>query len=311
MAGTPLIGADCDERGRGQRVLEVWVGEQRYDFDDDVVVTIGRADTCSIQIDDHRISRRHLEARCEDGYWRLVDQGSANGTFAAGRRIHDVELRQALDVYLADPDTGILVQLCPQGPTETIRVDAPEGSAYALRIGRARDNDIVLDDTLSSRYHAELIPRGERAEIRDCGSANGTKVNGKIVDRAEVGPGDMVEIGDTTLRVVQSSNRLVLEVVAQGVTLHGDGRNHTPAADSTTPPPDLPAVTDRERELLALVAGGASDKQIAAVLFISVTTVRSHLDRIQQKTGRRKRADLTRLAYELGVEPLSPAAYSG
>ena len=66
---------------------------------------------------------------------------------------------------------------------------------------------------------------------------------------------------------------------------------------------EVPAVTRRERDLLALVAGGASDKEIAETLFISIATVRSHLDRIQQKTGRRKRADLTRLAFELGVTP--------
>ena len=70
-------------------------------------------------------------------------------------------------------------------------------------------------------------------------------------------------------------------------------------------------MTERERELLALVAGGASDKEIAAALFIGVTTVRSHLDRIQQKTGRRKRADLTRLAFELGIEPRAAAAAAG
>jgi pSer/pThr/pTyr-binding forkhead associated (FHA) protein len=293
-------------------VLEVWVGDERFDFDDEEVVTIGRAESCRVRIDDHRISRRHLEVRCEDGYWRLVDLASANGTFASGRRIQDIELRQALNVALADPDSGIVVQLCPQGPTETLRVMPPEGSAYAMRIGRARDNDVVLEDTLASRYHAELIPRGARAEIRDCGSANGTRVNGEAVDRAEVILGDLVEIGDTTLRVTEASNRLILEVVAQGATQHGNETDRTPTPSPTAAPTEpVPTVTDRERELLALVAGGASDKQIAAAMFISVTTVRSHLDRIQLKTGRRKRADLTRLAFELGVQPESVAARPG
>lgn|GEM_PF-1463315 len=292
-------------------MLEVWVGETRFDFDDDEVITIGRAEGCSVRIDDHRISRRHLEARCEDGYWRLTDLGSANGTFASGRRIKEVEVRQALEVALADPDSGITLHLCPQGPTETLRVDAPQGSAYAIRIGRASDNDVVLEGTLASRYHAELIPRGTRAEIRDCGSANGTRVNGAQVDRAEVSPGDLVEIGDTTLRVTQGSNRLILEVVAQGATLHANQNDR-----ATTPTPvntaeAVPAVTERERQLLALVAGGASDKEIATALFIGITTVRSHLDRIQQKTGRRKRADLTRLAFELGVQPQSADSFTG
>ena len=60
------------------------------------------------------------------------------------------------------------------------------------------------------------------------------------------------------------------------------------------------APTDREREILRLVAEGDTDADIAQRLFISVSTVRSHLDRIRDKTGRRRRADLTRLALEVG-----------
>ena len=52
----------------------------------------------------------------------------------------------------------------------------------------------------------------------------------------------------------------------------------------------------RERELVVLVAQGLTDAQIAVQLYISIRTVRSHLDRIRDKTGCRRRADLTRLA---------------
>jgi len=55
-------------------------------------------------------------------------------------------------------------------------------------------------------------------------------------------------------------------------------------------------LSPRERELVTLVARGRSDAQIAAELYISIRTVRSHLDRIRDKTGCRRRADLTRLA---------------
>ena len=57
----------------------------------------------------------------------------------------------------------------------------------------------------------------------------------------------------------------------------------------------------RERELVALVAQGRSDAQIAAELYISIRTVRSHLDRIGDKTGCRRRVDLTRLALSTGL----------
>jgi DNA-binding CsgD family transcriptional regulator len=67
------------------------------------------------------------------------------------------------------------------------------------------------------------------------------------------------------------------------------------------PGPPRPAqrpgkLSARERELVTLVAQGCTDAQIAAKLYISIRTVRSHLDRIRDKTGCRRRADLTRLA---------------
>jgi len=61
------------------------------------------------------------------------------------------------------------------------------------------------------------------------------------------------------------------------------------------------ALSAREQELVTLVAQGCTDAQIAAQLFISIRTVRSHLDRIRDKTGCRRRADLTRLALSIGL----------
>jgi predicted ATPase/DNA-binding CsgD family transcriptional regulator len=60
-------------------------------------------------------------------------------------------------------------------------------------------------------------------------------------------------------------------------------------------------LSPREQELVMLVAQGHTDAQIAAQLYLSVRTVRSHLDRIRDKTGYRRRADLTRLALQTGL----------
>jgi predicted ATPase/DNA-binding CsgD family transcriptional regulator len=65
--------------------------------------------------------------------------------------------------------------------------------------------------------------------------------------------------------------------------------------------PGLEALSPRERELVTLVAQGNTDAQIAGQLYISVRTVSSHLDRIRDKTGCRRRADLTRLALRAGL----------
>ena len=71
-----------------------------------------------------------------------------------------------------------------------------------------------------------------------------------------------------------------------------------PAAQAAQGPVRLSA---RERELVTLVAQGRTNAQIAAQLYISIRTVRSHLDRIRDKTGCRRRADLTRLALTAGL----------
>jgi predicted ATPase/DNA-binding CsgD family transcriptional regulator len=64
---------------------------------------------------------------------------------------------------------------------------------------------------------------------------------------------------------------------------------------------DAAKLSARERELVTLVAQGATNAQIAAQLYISVRTVSSHLERIRDKTGCRRRADLTRLALTAGL----------
>lgn len=60
-------------------------------------------------------------------------------------------------------------------------------------------------------------------------------------------------------------------------------------------------LSGRERELVVLVARGQTDAEMAKQLFISVSTVRTHLDRIRDKSGCRRRADLTRLALQEGI----------
>ncbi len=72
-----------------------------------------------------------------------------------------------------------------------------------------------------------------------------------------------------------------------------------PQPPSAAPGPER--LSPRELELVTLVARGHTDAQIADQLFISVRTVSSHLDRIRDKTGCRRRADLTRLALRAGL----------
>ncbi len=73
-------------------------------------------------------------------------------------------------------------------------------------------------------------------------------------------------------------------------------------------PDQLVCCRKEERYIVVLLAGGATDAQIAARLFLSINAVRSHLERIRDKTGARRRAELVRYAIQAGIDPaaLSP-----
>jgi DNA-binding NarL/FixJ family response regulator len=69
------------------------------------------------------------------------------------------------------------------------------------------------------------------------------------------------------------------------------------------PPPskDLKSLTEREREVMTLVAAGMSNDEIATRLVVSPATAKTHVSRVLTKLGARDRAQLVVLAYESGM----------
>ncbi|MFF4797065.1 response regulator transcription factor [Streptomyces sp. NPDC001351] len=90
------------------------------------------------------------------------------------------------------------------------------------------------------------------------------------------------------------------EELLTAIRVVGSGRSYV-SAPAGYLLEESPHFTDREQDILRLVVSGATDQEIADKLCISKHTVQSHLDRIGEKTGYRRRSDLTRLAIEYGL----------
>jgi DNA-binding NarL/FixJ family response regulator len=72
-------------------------------------------------------------------------------------------------------------------------------------------------------------------------------------------------------------------------------------AKATPPHDELRHLTDRERQVMSLVARGLSNHEIAERLFVSPATAKTHVSRAMTKLGARDRAQLVVMAYEAGL----------
>ncbi|WP_353509859.1 response regulator transcription factor [Intrasporangium sp.] len=107
----------------------------------------------------------------------------------------------------------------------------------------------------------------------------------------------VVARGDSLLGP-SATRQLIEEFVRRGVADPGSDRLRS------TPPESLAVLTEREREVLTLVARGLSNQEIGEELYVSAATAKTHVSRLLMKLGARDRTQLVVLAYESGlVEP--------
>lgn len=94
-----------------------------------------------------------------------------------------------------------VIAALPSGSAMLIVLSGPSRGARFLinsdltTIGRSTDNDIFLDDVTVSRKHAEIFREGSGYSVRDCGSLNGTYVDGKIESISPLSDGMELHIG--------------------------------------------------------------------------------------------------------------------
>jgi DNA-binding NarL/FixJ family response regulator len=99
------------------------------------------------------------------------------------------------------------------------------------------------------------------------------------------------------IRIVASGEALLSPSVTRRLIAEYAGR----PAQRRVSEKDLQGLTEREREVLALVGVGKSNDEIAADLFVSPATVKTHVSRVMSKLYARDRAQLVVAAYESGL----------
>ncbi|NOR83686.1 MAG: FHA domain-containing protein [Ardenticatenales bacterium] len=197
-------------------------------------ISLGRATTKDITLDDVRVSRNHARLDCGAKGVTLVDLGSSNGTWVNGIRMERATLipgdtislgSQQLRYSVDDPsdDMGLTVidtqmQLDQTINDEYLPVVINEVSGPSLVmftgdrtwsidlesmdlaiIGRDESCAVLIDADKVSRRHAEVQQRGKAFLLKDLGSTNGTWVHGRQIDQHILQDGDVFRIGSAQI----------------------------------------------------------------------------------------------------------------
>jgi DNA-binding NarL/FixJ family response regulator len=206
------------------------------------------------------------QALIRAGFKVLIDAAGdleVVGEAANGREAVDLARRQRADVVLMDIRMpGV------DGLEATRRISADENLA-GVKV-------IILTTFESDEYVFQAIRAG---------------ASGFLVKDTE--PADLLQ----AVRIVAGGDALLSPSVTRRLITDLASRPERPALPGQV----LSGLTDREREVLALVAEGLSNDEIAARLFVSPLTSKTHVSRIMTKLNARDRAQLVVMAYETGL----------
>jgi ABC-type multidrug transport system ATPase subunit/pSer/pThr/pTyr-binding forkhead associated (FHA) protein len=196
---------------------EVEIGGLRITLSDRAIV-MGRDPECDVPLDDDRVSWRHLRIEISNDSPLVTDLGSSNGTLVDGGQINTeptVITREAI-IQLGSTRGRVREILSePSGARGRFRRVAVRRGT--VRIGRAEDNEVVLDEPNVSWHHAEVRP-GAPPTLVDLGSRNGVRLGNQLLEGSgPLNPGIPAGIGPFSLRY--ESGELIIVDERGGLSL--------------------------------------------------------------------------------------------
>ncbi|MGW1870886.1 response regulator [Streptomyces mauvecolor] len=176
---------------------------------------------------------------------------------------------------------------------ELVRAEHPDVVLMDVRMpvmdGIAATEAICADDNLAGVRVVVLTTFGHDEQVFTALRAGATGFLMKDTAPAELLAAIRTAAVGDSLLLPQRTRHLI-----EGYT-----RGRPPERERRTP--ELDALTDREREVLALIGGGLSNEEIAEALTLSPLTAKTHVSRILTKLSARDRAQLVVVAYESGL----------
>ena len=262
-------------------------------------VLIGRARECGLRFHSKHVSRRHARVTHDGDGWWIEDLDSTNGTSVDGAIIAaPTLLRDGTTIRIGEQTLRVLTihDTAKAGPPRSASHKRPTGppsarrgaplkpfshealslsdatvvhrvvlGARVLKIGRDRSNDVKIRDPNVSRFHAELRGEDGAYVLRDLGSLNGTRLEGKLVESARVGIGS--EIGIGAFRIVLTAAG-VQTTSSPGCLIARGVQQHVKRGLCVLQPTDLSLVPG---ELVALIGETGSGKSTLVKILAGVT----------------------------------------
>jgi DNA-binding NarL/FixJ family response regulator len=230
---------------------------------------------------------------------------------------------EPVTVVVADDQSAVregLVLLLGTLPGITVAGQAADGNAAVDLVAATRPQVVLMDlnmpgcdgVTATTRITAEypgtrvvvLTTYADDASIIGALRAGALGYLTKDATRAEIGraiqaaaAGQAVLDPSVQQRLLNAAVRAPEAAAAQSPGAAGPGGGRAGGGPAPDDPSDL---TPREADVLRLIAGGQSNREIARTLFVSEATVKTHVNRIFAKTGSRDRAQAIRYAYTHG-----------